>query len=118
MKLAQTIDTESLPAWARNAEERIRKNDRRRGERATIAGEGIAAFVDGEGGAKVCRIDFIDASGGGIGIRCGIAITPGSRFTIRPDSGLTQAVGGTVARCIQDGECFRLGLKLYKAAAA
>lgn len=118
MKSAMTIDTESLPKWARKAEERIRKLDRRRAERGSITGEGLAAFIDGEGGAKVCRLDFIDACGTGIGVKCGIAIAPGARFTLRPDSGLTQLYRGVVARCTRDGEVYRLGLKIAIAQAA
>lgn len=120
MKIAeQTVrDEAALPVWARKAEERIRKLDRRHDERQSIVGDGIAAFVDGEGGAKVCKVEFVDASGMGLGIRCGIAITPGARFTLRPDSGLSQAHAGVVSRCSRDGEGYRLGLKLFLAKAA
>jgi hypothetical protein len=108
-------------AWAsraEHAEARIRKLDRRHDERQTIMGEGIAAFIDGEGGAKVCKIEFIDASGMGLGVRCGIAVAPGARFTLRPDSGLSRAHSGVVSRCTSDGEGYRLGLRLSLAAAA
>ena len=120
MKIAghASQDEGTLPAWARSAEDRIRKLDRRYDERQSIAGDGIAAFVDGEGGAKVCKVEFVDASGMGLGIRCGIAVTPGARFTLRPDSGLSQAHAGIVSRCSPDGEGYRLGLKLFLAKAA
>lgn len=112
------IDTRELPVWAQKAEARIRKLDRRHDERAGLSGDGLAAFVDGDGGAKVCKVEFVDASALGLGVRCGIAVSPGSRFTLRPERGLSQAHSGVVARCTKDGEQYRLGLKLYVAAAA
>lgn len=111
-------DTRDLPAWAQKAEARIRKLDRRHDERAGISGDGLAAFVDGEGGAKVCKVEFIDASAFGLGVRCGIPVSPGSRFTLRPEKGLSQSHSGVVARCTRDGELYRLGLKLSLAVAA
>lgn len=116
--MKSTPDPRELPAWAQKAEARIRKLDRRHDERANIDGEGLAAFVDGEGGAKVCKVQFVDASALGLGVRCGIAVTPGSRFTLRPERGLTQAHSGVVCRCTKDGDVYRLGLKLALAKAA
>ena len=112
------IDTRDLPAWAQKAEARIRKLDRRHDERNRISGEGLAAFIDGEGGAKVCKVHFVDASAFGLGVRCGIPVTPGARFTLRPESGLSQAHSGVVSRCTKDGDYYRLGLKLSLAMAA
>ncbi|MEK6702189.1 MAG: hypothetical protein AABZ53_07995 [Planctomycetota bacterium] len=107
-----------LPDWARAAEARIRDRDRRREDRSPLAGEGIAVFSDADGGAKIVRVDFADASAAGIGVLSGLAITPGATFTLRPESGLSHAHSGVVSRCTREGDRYRLGLKLARSVAA
>lgn len=107
-----------LPDWARAAEARIKGRDRRREDRAPLAGEGIAVFSDGDGGAKIVRVDFADCSNAGLGVLSGLAIAPGATFTLRPDSGLAHGHSGVVSRCTKDGDRYRLGLKLARAVAA
>ena len=118
---ARSIVTDSssgMPDWATAAEARIKGRDRRREDRSLLAGEGIAVFSDGDGGAKIVRVDFADCSIAGLGVLSGLAIAPGATFTLRPDSGLSNGHSGVVSRCTKDGDRFRLGLKLARAVAA
>ncbi len=113
-----SVEASTLPDWARAAEARIRDRDRRREERSPLVGEGIAVFTDGEGGAKIVRVDFADASAAGLGVLSGLAIAPGATFTLRPDSGLSHGHSGVVSRCVKEGDRYRLGLRLARAVAA
>lgn len=108
----------ALPEFAAKAEERIARLDRRRRERSTLSGEGIAVFSDGEGYAKIAKVVFRDVSGVGLGVWCGVEIKPGSRFTLKPDSGLKRSHAGVVSRCTRDGDRFILGLVVAQAKAA
>jgi len=99
-------------------EQRIRASDRRREDRSAFEGSAVAVFDDREGGAKICNIRFVDASGGGLGVLCGLAVAPGSGFVFRPDSGLRHAHSGTVVRCVREGDGYRLGLRLKLSKAA
>lgn len=118
MAVARRLRVADLPRFVEQVEERIRANDRRREDRTALEGSGVAVFNDRDGGAKICKIDFVDASGTGLGVVCGLAVEPGTPFMFRPDSGLKRAHSGRVVRCIREGDRYRMGLALSIAKAA
>ncbi len=73
----------------------------------------MAAFTDEETGElTLTRLDLIDSSGCGLGLRSPLKITPGHRFSLygigrRPLPYRT----GIVAGCRSEGEQYRIGLR-------
>ena len=107
------VDPSQLPGWVNEFEARIRKLDRRRDDRETAQGSGIAVFVepgDTETAARFAQVDLVDASSCGVGIRAGAPVRKGSRCTITLDDARGTQISGTVARCTKDGEHWRIGI--------
>lgn len=94
--------------------------NRRRGERCTLQGELVALFTrprDEEGpAAAIVRAQLIDAGPEGLGVRVDRPVSPGTPFAITgfagrwPLGAFRKLTRGFVARCVPDGDFFRLGL--------
>lgn len=105
-------DIASLPEFARQAEERIRRADRRAEERSTISGKAMAVFHEFKGSAaKLSLVDLVDGSGGGLGVRSHMPVEPGATAVLTPDNSLIPPQRALVVRCERDGSAYRIGLR-------
>jgi hypothetical protein len=107
------VDPSELPGWVNEFEARIRRLDRRRDDRGSAKGSGLAVFIEPgehETAAKFVQVDLVDASSCGLGVRCGVAIRRGTRFTLTVDDPRYPPITGFVVRCTKDGDTWRLGL--------
>ncbi|MBL8963539.1 MAG: PilZ domain-containing protein [Phycisphaeraceae bacterium] len=91
--------------------------ERRACRRTRVCGDATIAFESPEGGPSTRRIDLIDASIGGLGIRSDHPAQVGSRFTLFPSKVRTSSWTGSVARCMADGPSYVIGLQLSRPAA-
>jgi len=93
--------------------------DRRRIPRRPIAGAAMAVFSSGPGAGTVARVNLLDASWTGIGVKSPIAVPPGSSCSLVPESAMWPRQVGIVVRCESDGDGYRLGLlsRMSRAAA-
>lgn len=92
--------------------------DRRTSIRLPMTGVAMAAFDDGEGGTILTSVELTDTSAAGLGIRCPVKVTPGTRFSLYSDGATWTPRTGTVSRCNEDGHYFRCGLAIRLLAAA
>ena len=83
-----------------------------------MSGVAMASFAMGHDSNALTGVEIVDTSANGIGIRSPIEVTPGTRFTLYPDSANWPAKSGVVSRCHWDGEYYRCGLNLGLALAA
>ena len=93
------------------------KLDRRTSERKARAGAAMAAFFDEDGALSLTRVELIDVSDGGLGLVCPVDVAPGVRFSLYWGGSVPHTTG-VVARCVQDGEEFRIGLRCDRKLAA
>jgi hypothetical protein len=93
--------------------------DRRSIPRRPIAGRAMAVFSSSNAAGTLVRVELIDASWQGIGIKSPIEVAPGASVSITPEDSMWPRQIGIVVRCEKDGEGYRLGLRsrLAKAAA-
>lgn len=77
-----------------------------------MCGDATIAFDSQTGKPWTHRIDLIDASVGGLGIRSDLPVEVGSRFTLFPSKVRTSSWTGRVARCTADGPSYVIGLRL------
>jgi hypothetical protein len=87
------------------------KLDRRRELREPILGTAMAAFGDEIAGVVLTRIELVDRSRSGFGLRSPVAIEPGQRVAIYPGDSALARVGGTVMRCQHVGDRYSLGIR-------
>ncbi|MBU6412563.1 MAG: PilZ domain-containing protein [Planctomycetes bacterium] len=92
--------------------------DRRTSIRLPMTGVAMAAFDDGEGGTILTSVELTDTSAAGLGIRCPVKVTPGTRFSLYSDGATWTPRTGTVSRCAEDGHYYRCGLAIRLLAAA
>lgn len=92
--------------------------ERRSGERVGLNGGAMAAFYDEDGAIGLTRVELVDTSGAGIGMRCPVRIEPGVRFSLYSGSIPLAHQSGTVVRCSREGEEFRIGLRCDRRKAA
>ena len=87
--------------------------ERRCGSRAPRNGVAMAAFIDSHGAIALTRVEVVDASDGGLGLRCPVAVDTGARFSLYNGGGASIAPAhhtGHVAVCRRDGLTWRLGV--------
>jgi hypothetical protein len=92
--------------------------ERRLAERRPVRGGAMAAFFDEDGALSLTRVELVDASGGGMGLRCPVAVEPGVRFSLYSGTIPLPHTTGVVARCEEEGEEFRVGLRCDRRMAA
>ena len=88
--------------------------DRRRLPRKVMSGFAMAVFTAGIYAGTVVRVELIDASHTGLGIRCPIPVEPGASFSLIPEDRMMPRQVGVAIRCEGDGEQFHLGLRMRR----
>lgn len=83
--------------------------ERRGGVRRPRTGTAMAAFYDEDGALSLTRVDLVDESDGGLGVRSPVEVGAGVRVCLY--LGTLPHWGGTVARCVRECGEFRLGLQ-------
>lgn len=86
------------------------QSDRRRVPRRPMPGGGMAVFSNSFGAGTLVRVDLIDASWTGVGIKSPVRVEPGSSFSLVPDSPMWPRQTGIVVRCEEAEEGFVVGL--------
>lgn len=103
--------TRSSAATLRSLDLAALRLERRSGERRAQPGAAMAAFFDEDGALSLTRVELMDSSPGGLGLRCPVEIEPGVRFSLYSGSIPLPHTTGVVARCEPDGDDFRIGLR-------
>ena len=93
--------------------------DRRKLPRRPISGSAMAVFSQNNGPGRLMRVELVDASWSGIGVRTSEPIALGAACSLTPEDAMWPRQVGMVLRCEKDGEGYRVGLqsRLAKAAA-
>lgn len=85
--------------------------DRRKVPRRAMQGGAMAVFSDGPGPGALSRVDLVDASWTGIGVRSGVRVAPGTSVSLVPESPMWPRQTGIVVRCDPDGQGgYRVGI--------
>lgn len=92
--------------------------DRRKLPRRPINGHAMAVFTDTNGPGKLMRVELVDASWVGIGVRTSDPIRLGASCSLTPEDSMWPRQVGIVLRCEKDGEGYRVGLQSRQAKAA
>jgi hypothetical protein len=93
--------------------------NRRKLPRRPISGGAMAVFTENNGPGRLMRVELVDASWTGIGLRTSERIALGAACSLTPEDAMWPRQVGIVLRCEKDGEGYRVGLqsRLAKAAA-
>lgn len=91
--------------------------ERRACRRTRVHGEAQIEFDLADHASVAGRVQFIDASVSGLGVRCTEPAPVGSRFTLFPDKVRASSWTGEVVRCVAADGAYTLGLALSAAAA-
>lgn len=86
------------------------QSDRRRVPRRPMPGGGMAVFSNSFGLGTLVRVDLIDASWTGIGIKSPVKVEPGSSVSLVPDSAMWPRQTGVVVRCEETDDGYIVGL--------
>lgn len=84
--------------------------DRRRAARVPAVGVSHATFSDGLGRFGVARLELIDRSFEGLGVRTDTGLPVGARVSICPPGGSVPTLTTIVVRCEPEQGGYRLGL--------
>ncbi len=87
------------------------KFDRRNSPRTRASGLAMGTFAKPDGQTALVRVELIDASRSGVGVRSPKPVAIGTVFSLFPDDAFAPSVRGIVARCIEDGDGFIIGLE-------
>jgi len=87
------------------------KIDRRSSSRAARTGSAMAAFFDDDGALSLTRVELADESRSGLGLVCPVEVPRGTRFSLYTTGCSLPHTTGVVARCVPEGEDFRVGLR-------
>jgi hypothetical protein len=90
------LDLSRVPVVNRD---RVLSFERRAWERVARVGGAMAAFYDEDGAVCLTRVELVDASVSGLGLRCPMAIAPGTRFSLFAGGLPLPHVSGVVVRC-------------------
>ena len=86
-------------------------DDRRKLPRRPIKGHAMAVFSTGPTSTKIARVELVDASWKGIGIKAGEPIDLGTSVSLTPEDVMWPRQIGVVVRCemLEDGT-YNLGI--------
>jgi hypothetical protein len=105
--VASSRGTRGNPEPAR-ADQQLRL-DRRGAERTRARGQGVATFVDPDGRLWLTRVNLLDRSDAGLGVRAPVPVSAGATFTLSI-GGAPAVARGVVAHCRARRGTYRLGL--------
>lgn len=71
----------------------------------------MAAFFDEDGALSLTRVELVDESSGGMGLRCPLEVPVGARFSLHARDGERGHTTGAVVRCERAGEEWSIGLR-------
>src|SRR4051812_42350852 len=92
--------------------------DRRKLPRRPINGHAMAVFTEGKNAGRLLRVELVDASWTGIGVRTAEPVGVGASCSLTPEDSMWPRQVGIVLRCEKDGEGWRVGLQSRMAKAA
>lgn len=92
--------------------------DRRKLPRRPISGRAMAVFTEGNSVGRLVRVELVDASWTGIGVRTSEPVAVGASCSLTPEDAMWPRQVGIVLRCERDGEGWRVGLQSRMAKAA
>lgn len=91
--------------------ERTLRIERRESEREEAKGSVLAAVTIPGGGTKIARVELRDISFGGLGLRSEIELQAGSSVALYPPEGRHPTYSGTVVRCSDADNGYRVGVR-------
>lgn len=83
--------------------------DRRRYSRMASGGSFVISYRD-DSGAGITRVDLLDTSPTGLGVRSPVPLPPGTRVALFINGNTVPGRTGVVVRCERDERGFRAGL--------
>lgn len=114
--MAEASRTRGTRSKAAPAEAQPLHFERRRAGRTRARGQGVATFVEPDGRLWLTRVNLLDRSDAGLGVRSPVPVAPGASFTLSVGGGPTQE--GVVAHARARGGTYRLGLRCARRLAA
>jgi hypothetical protein len=93
--------------------------DRRHLPRRPVSGHAMAVFTTSNGVGKLSRVQLLDASWAGIGVKTSVPVQPGATCSLTPEDSMWPRQIGIVVRCDEIEGGYHVGLqsRLAKAAA-
>lgn len=85
-------------------------SERRRIPRREVNGGAMAVFASGRGAGTLTRVELLDASWNGMGLKSPILVEPGTSVSVIPEHAMSPRQVGIVVRCEKIEEGYRLGL--------
>ena len=85
-------------------------SERRRIPRREVKGGAMAVFASGRGAGTLTRVELLDASWNGMGIKSPVMVEPGTSVSVIPEHAMSPRQVGIVVRCEKIEEGYRLGL--------
>jgi hypothetical protein len=92
--------------------------ERRKEERQPLTGSATAAFYEEDGGVCLTRVELLDVSRDGYGVRVSAPIAAGAGFVLNGPHVPGAQISGFVGSCTADGDGYRLGLVCSQPVAA
>ena len=83
--------------------------ERRREPREAADGS-LAASYSGDGRVGITRLELVDRSAGGMGVRARVRIEPGMIVTVCPEGSNIPWLAGRAVRCESEGDGYRVGV--------
>lgn len=92
--------------------------DRRRLPRKQMSGFAMTVFSFGFAAGTVARVELVDGSHTGLGIKSPVPVEPGAAFSMVPEDRLMPRQVGIAVRCeLVDGE-YHVGLRMRRSSMA
>lgn len=85
-------------------------SERRKLPRRTVSGHAMAVFANGRGAGTLSRVELVDASWTGMGLKTNAPVEPGTSVSIIPEHAMSPRQVGIVVRCEAMESGYSVGL--------
>jgi hypothetical protein len=85
-------------------------SERRKLPRRSVSGHAMAVFANGRGAGTLTRVELIDASWTGMGLKTNTPVEPGTSVSVIPEHAMSPRQVGIVVRCEPMESGYSVGL--------
>jgi hypothetical protein len=85
-------------------------SERRKLPRRTVSGHAMAVFASGRGAGTLSRVQLVDASWTGMGLKTTTPVEPGTSVSVIPEHAMSPRQVGIVVRCEPTESGYSVGL--------
>lgn len=107
---AETATTEPASTDSAAADTFKLPSERRKLPRRAVSGHAMAVFANGRGAGTLTRVELVDASWTGMGLKTSAPVEPGTSVSIIPEHAMSPRQIGIVVRCEQMESGYSVGL--------